>query len=158
MERRTLSNTLTSLRGAIGEAIAIGVGAIGAIDTAIGDHAIATGVRGIAIGVRVTIGARVACGGVRVTAIGAHAIIGRRAIVYGGVRASTGAPATGGDSTHRTIEIAKARSGGPFNLKRKGPGLCPFNARRNGDLLLGNLCHATDYCCTESLLNFEFDS
>ena len=117
MERRTSSNTPTSLRGAIGEAIAIGAGAIGAIDTAIGDHAIATGVRGIAIGVRVTIGARVACGGVRVTAIGDHAIIGLRAIVCGGDRASTGARVTGGDSTHGTnIEIAKARSRGPFNL------------------------------------------
>ena len=114
MERRTSSNTLTSLRGAIGEAIAIGVGAIGAIDTAIGDHAIATGVRGIAIGVRVTIGARVASGG----DIGDHAIIGLRAIVCGGDRASTGARVTGGDSTHGTnIEIAKARSRGPFILK-----------------------------------------
>ena len=117
MERRTSSNTLTSLRGAIGEAIAIGVGAIGAIDTAIGDHAIATGVRGTATGVRVTIGARVACGGVRGIAIGDHAIIGLRAIVCGGDRASTGARVTGGDSTHGTnIEIAKARSRGPFNL------------------------------------------
>ena len=101
MERRTSSNTPTSLRGAIGEAIAIGVGAIGAIDTAIGDHAIATGVRGIATGVRVTIGARVACGGVRGIAIGDHAIIGLRAIVCGGDRASTGARVTGGDSNSR---------------------------------------------------------
>ena len=76
MERRTSSNTPTSLRGVIGQAIATGVGVIGAIDTATGDHAIAMGVRVMAIGVRVTIGARVACGG---------------------VRGSTGARVTGGD-------------------------------------------------------------
>ena len=53
MERRTSSNTPTSLRGVIGQAIATGVGVIGAIDTATGDHAIAMGVRVMAIGVRV---------------------------------------------------------------------------------------------------------